>query len=341
MTLVFTICSNNYLAQAITLGQSLINHNPDYTFKICLVDRKIEQINYSAIPYEIIEVESIAIAVFNEMFKRYSITELNTAVKPYFFQYFFKTQSSFENFIYLDPDILVYRAFTELEEKLTTNEIVITPHFTTPINDDKNQAENNFLNSGLYNLGFIALRKGIESEKLVNWWANRLQTKAYVDFTNGIFTDQLWINFAPLFFKKVHILKHPGYNMAYWNMHERLLVPEKQVIFNQLKFSLIFFHFSGYNPQKPDILSKYQNRFSLIERKDVYQLFKNYAKELIDNGYCIYSNYPCYYAEKKKRMDLEKDISFKKSIPYYKRIFRGIVLRFIKIFKINVNYYTQ
>ncbi len=30
MTLVFTLCSNNYLAQAITLGQSLMKHNTQY-----------------------------------------------------------------------------------------------------------------------------------------------------------------------------------------------------------------------------------------------------------------------------------------------------------------------
>jgi len=36
--LAFTICSANYLAQAIALGDSLLQHNPSYTFVIGLVD---------------------------------------------------------------------------------------------------------------------------------------------------------------------------------------------------------------------------------------------------------------------------------------------------------------
>jgi hypothetical protein len=94
MTLVFTLCSNNYLAQAITLGNSLLIHNPEYIFKIGLVDRKNNQIDYSTIPFNIIEVESIGITPFDDMFKRYNITELNTAVKPFFFQYFLKNSKS-------------------------------------------------------------------------------------------------------------------------------------------------------------------------------------------------------------------------------------------------------
>src|SRR5450759_2212444 len=230
MTFVFTLCSNNYLAQAIALGNSLLLHNPKYIFKIGLVDKRISQIDYAAIPFKIVEVESIGITAFVEMFKRYSITELNTAVKPYYFQYFYKTQTPADKFIYLDPDILVYQPFTELEEILEISEIVITPHFTTPINDDKILAENDFLNSGLYNLGFLALKRGNESQKLINWWTNRLEKKAYIDFVKGMFTDQIWINFAPLFFENVHILCHPGYNMAYWNMHERYLVDGYKVV---------------------------------------------------------------------------------------------------------------
>lgn len=34
--LAFTICSANYLAQAIALGDSLLQHNPGYTFVIGL-----------------------------------------------------------------------------------------------------------------------------------------------------------------------------------------------------------------------------------------------------------------------------------------------------------------
>ena len=149
------ICSNNYLAQAITLGNSLLQHNPEYSFKIGLVDKRIPQINYELLPFETVEVESIGITAFDEMFKRYSITELNTAVKPFYFKYFFNSLPETDRFIYLDPDIFVYWSFGELEQILELNEIVITPHFTSPINDDKFQAENDFLNAGFTTLALL------------------------------------------------------------------------------------------------------------------------------------------------------------------------------------------
>ena len=37
--IAFTICSINYLAQAIALGNSLTSQNADYDFKIGLVDK--------------------------------------------------------------------------------------------------------------------------------------------------------------------------------------------------------------------------------------------------------------------------------------------------------------
>jgi lipopolysaccharide biosynthesis glycosyltransferase len=318
MTLVFTICSNNYLAQAITLGQTLLTHNPHYIFKIGLVDKRILQIGYEEIPFEIVEVESIGIAAFDKMFKRYSITELNTAVKPFYFKYFFNSIPEIDRIIYLDPDILVYQPFIDLEKVLDVNEIVITPHFTTPINDDKNQSEKDFLNTGLYNLGFIALKKGVESQKLLEWWAKRLETEAYINLAEGMFTDQIWINFAPLFFNKVHIFQHPGYNMAYWNLHERYLVEVNKVVKENSSYPLVFFHFSGYNPLKPEVLSKYQDRFTFENRKDVEGLFKEYANLLFWNEFNQYIQYTGYYAVEKQKLDLEIYINYKKSIPVYK-----------------------
>jgi hypothetical protein len=340
MTLVFTLCSNNYLAQAITLGDSLLLFNPGYVFKIGLVDKKNDEINYSSIPFEIIEVEKIPIKKFEEMFRRYNITELNTAVKPFYFKYFLNSFPGAVNIIYLDPDILVYNNFKELEKALHEFEIVITPHFTTPINDDKWQAENDFLNSGLYNLGFLALKKGEESVKLIEWWADRLETKAHIDFAKGMFTDQLWMNFAPLYFNNVHIFRHPGYNMAYWNLHERHLEDGDRVLKDGLSFLLVFFHFSGYNPLNPGLLSEYQDRFSFENRNDIIEKFKDYSGSLFKSGYNSYSQVPCYYAIEKKRVELEAYQSYKKTIPFYKRLIRGVILRFIKLFRVNIDYYT-
>jgi hypothetical protein len=74
------------------------------------------------------------------------------------------------------------------------------------------------------------------------------------DVPFGTFVDQKWIDLVPAFFDKVCILKHPGCNIAYWNLHERTLSQGKDAILvnNQ---PLCFFHFSGVKASKPDVLS--------------------------------------------------------------------------------------
>src|ERR1700721_417342 len=112
MIFTFTVCSNNYLAQATVLGNSLKVHNPSYRFIIFLVDEKHESINYDEIGHEIIPVHLIE-AEFRELSLKYDIIELNTAIKPRVVEYLFKEKNA-EKVIYLDPDVKVYARFEEL-----------------------------------------------------------------------------------------------------------------------------------------------------------------------------------------------------------------------------------
>ena len=58
--IAFTLCSNNYLAQAKTLGDSFVRHNPAGHFVIGLVDRRREDVDYAALgPFEILPVEDL------------------------------------------------------------------------------------------------------------------------------------------------------------------------------------------------------------------------------------------------------------------------------------------
>lgn len=317
--LAFTICSNNYLAQAITLGQSLHVTNPQIEFKIVLVDRKTHEIDYALIPYEVIEVECMNIPSFNKMVLQYSIVELNTAIKPFAFQYLFSNYSNCESLIYLDPDILVFSCFTVLEEELKVSNIVLTPHMITPIPlDNRKPQEEDILNSGVYNLGFLAVKRSKTATDFLRWWAERLYEKAYIDFLHGLFTDQIWINLVPLYYDGVAIMKDIGYNVAYWNFHERLIKKigdEFHVISNAKKNQLVFFHFSGYSPLYGNVISKYQNRFSFEEREDLIELFGVYKNKLLKNGHEKYVGLKCFYVEyrnniiEKKSKDKNNEMS--------------------------------
>lgn len=328
MTTVFTICSLNYLAQAKVLGESLLRNNPDYFFSIFLVDRIEGRVNRNFLkPIEIVPVEEIGIAAFPEMCERYDITELNTAVKPFIFNYLFSTRQNVDRIIYLDPDIYVYRRFDALNAALGEYNIVITPHFFTPIFDRLMLSEPSILNAGLYNLGFLAVRRSEVTSEFLNWWMIKLTDQCFVDFKNGLFVDQLWINLVPLYYDKVLIFRDRGYNVAYWNLHERQISGQEESYFVNEAEPLVFFHFSGYLFDKPEFLSKYQTRYTFEQKPDVVPLFKKYFSQVKENGFDDYSKYECYYIGVKKAKQLAEERSKRRSIRRMKQRVAGFIIR--------------
>lgn len=319
---VLTICSINYLAQAKTLGDSLIEHNPDYSFVIGLVDR-LDQSSISGeeLPaYPILELHSIGIPEFEDMCDRYNITELNTAVKPFYLKYMYDSYPEIEILHYFDPDIVIYKPLTEVEKGLENNSLFLTPHILSPYTDDYRPREQDLLNTGMYNLGFLGTKRTATTESFLTWWADRLFEHCYIDLANGMFVDQNWVNFAPIYHEDVFVSRHMGLNMAYWNLHERTLNVEGDDLIVNEKFPLIFFHFSGYDPSNPTEISKYQNRYSFLDKADVASVFDYYAQLLIKNGHSTYKKFPCYYIKQNEVAPRKRFLRVRKyvSLPFRK-----------------------
>jgi hypothetical protein len=301
-TIAFTICSINYLAQAKTLGESLAIQNPEIEYVIGLVDRldKVE-IDADKIPQNtLLEIDKIGIEGFEEMCENYNITELNTAVKPFYFDYFYKHRPDIQNIIYFDPDIIVFEPLTELLDNLVKYQIIITPHLSVQTDlDNFIPNETNHLNTGIYNLGFLATSRGDETYHLIDWWKERLRTECKIDLANGLFVDQIWINFVPLYYKNFLIEKGDGYNVAYWNLHTKTIIHENNKWLVN-KSPLYFFHYSGFELKNPQIVSKYQNRIEFSQRQDILPLFEYYASKLTIHNNEYFVKYKCFYIKPNK-----------------------------------------
>lgn len=214
---------------------------------------------------------------------KYDILELNTNVKPTFMKYLVQT-FDLENLVYLDPDIFVYSPLTPVFESLGGGaSAILTPHMTTPMDDDKLPGEQEMLYNGTYNLGFVAVRRCEESWRLLNWWERRCLDLGFSEGRTGLFVDQKWMNLAPGMFEQVKILRHPGCNMAYWNLHERTLAEGAENYIVNGWAQLCFFHFSGIVLDDPGMLSKNTNRYTLADRPDLAWLFREYKATVLAN----------------------------------------------------------
>jgi hypothetical protein len=314
MKLAITICSNNYLAHAKTLGDSLLAKNPEYKFVIGLVDRKVPGIDYDSLHgMEIIEIKDIGIRDFEGVWKKYNIIELNTAVKPSLIKYLFEKYLDVEFLLYFDPDIFIYDSLKSIEERFETSDILLTPHIVSPIGLDEPgvrlvPTESTFLNHGLYNLGFIGIKKkGAQTREFLDWWEERTLIQGFIDVENGIFVDQLWVNLVPIYFENVKTLKEMGYNAAPWNLHERGHIKNKNdYVLMPDGTQLVFFHFSSYKYTQPDKIGKQYNRFEFSDFPEIRMLYKAYHDLLIKNGIEKLSSQPCYYVEMRNQLIISR-----------------------------------
>jgi glycosyltransferase involved in cell wall biosynthesis/2-polyprenyl-3-methyl-5-hydroxy-6-metoxy-1,4-benzoquinol methylase len=276
-----TIIACNYLPFARVLADSFRAHHPDGRFTILLIDD--EQGAFSPPAEPSIEWRRLAdIGLERDEIRRlagiYDVTELATAVKPVLLRRLLDEGRG--EVIYLDPDIRIYETLDEIARLSAEHGIVLTPHSMQPYPNDERQIDNLFiLAAGVYNLGFIGV--GTKARPFLDWWWDRTRREALIDPSKMMFTDQRWVDFVPSFFEH-HILKDPGYNVAYWNLHARDFKHEGGR-YTVDGAPLRFFHFSGFDPRKPWLLSKHQGdrpRVLLSERPALAQICGEYRREL-------------------------------------------------------------
>ena len=323
MKVAFTIASANFLSQAKTAGDSFLAHHPGDKFCIALLDKHNEQYDRSFFgSIEVIEIETIGIPFFQEMVNRYSIFELSNSLKPFCAEFFLDHFESVSVVVYLDSDVFVYHHMNELDSLLSKYNIIISPHFFTPLPADGiKQNERHFLNSGLYNGGFFAISKNSEASRFLSWWKERMRTLCYVDVARGLFVDQIWLNYVPVYFKGVHLIENPGFNVAYWNLHERSISKKADRYLVNDSHPLVFYHFSGYNLEKTDTLAKYQHRYTFDNRKELAPLFNDYRDILLNNRYMHFSGLESVYSRNKEKSN-RKSIQASRFSRIYKRIKR-------------------
>lgn len=323
MSIAFTICSNNYFAQALILGQSFLLHNPDYEFYVGLIDQKSDKINYDQFNIKILPIADIEPNIFDLALK-YNIVELNTAVKPHYFLHFIENLGS-DTVLYLDPDICVYRNFQELEKMLEVDDILLTPHILTPIPiDGKTPFENDFLNYGLYNLGFIALKTSVNTIKMLNWWKDRTYQFGFHNLAKGLFVDQLWMNLVPILFERCIIIHHPGYNIGPWNLHERSLSKIKNRLYVNNDNELYFYHFSNYNPVNKEKIHTVFNRYSFSNRPDLIDIYRDYTEKLKEFNFLELKQLPCFYMVWKQNKILDQQQIAYLNLPLKNKILKKI-----------------
>lgn len=246
---VYTSAALNYLPKVRLLCHSIKKLHPDWVVHFALIDKKPEWLDVSKEPFDnVISIDQLPIPNLKPWMFSHNIVELSTAIKPFVLQKLLNEPNA-TGVIYLDPDIVVFSSLTDLEEHLKTSNILLTPHLTKIEKTMEGILDNEIcsLRHGIYNLGFVAVKPSTEGKSFASWWGDRLYHFCVSDWSQGLWTDQRWIDFVPVFFDGVKILKSSRYNVAPWNLSTRTVTGSFEEGFKVDGEDLGFYHFTGFD----------------------------------------------------------------------------------------------
>lgn len=277
-----TIVSANYLPFARVLARSFRDAHPGARFFTLLVDRVDGRFDPRQEPFELVEVERLAIPELRQFLFKYTVLEANTAVKPWFLEHLLD-HHGVRRLLYLDPDIRVYRPLDRLYDRLSTAPAVLLPHLTSPLDGPGLPDEITILRSGTYNLGFLGVSDASDAREFLRWWRDRTYDQCVVRLEDGLFVDQKWVDLVPGLWAEVAVVRDPGYDVAYWNLNARRVTCEGEPRVDGEP--LYFFHFSGLDPENPRRISKYQDRLRWSDLGGARGLYLDYARRVLEAGW--------------------------------------------------------
>ncbi len=287
---VCTIIAKNYVAQARVLARSLERTHPGSRLQTLVIDEFDGYIDPEREPFDVLTPNQIGCEGFIHMALRYSVLELSTAVKPWLLRYLMAVTG--QPVTYLDPDIRIFGSLARLDELAAEHGLVLTPHNSSPIPaDGRSPSQVDIMIAGIYNLGYVSMSHRPEIDRLLDWWAGRLERDCRVDPVWGYFVDQRWFDLAPGFVSDLAIVREPEYNVAYWNLHSRSLERDGAGYTVDGR-PLAFFHFSGFDPDHPLVLSRHQDRVDVSGRPILGELLARYAADMAQEGHPTVREWP-------------------------------------------------
>ena len=240
----YTSFNKAYAGQALLLAESLRRvYGNSVDIVAVLVDELEEsEESYFDVFDSVLLAGDLDIPNFKAWIFGLNIIEAATAVKPFALCELLKR---YDHVTYLDPDIIVYSALDEIIESNQKWSISLTPHQTLPELEQWaiESTELESLRFGVYNLGFLSVRASVEGKQVAEWWRDRCYNYCVIDTERGLFTDQKFFDNAPALFGNVNILRHPGYNVATWNLRERMIKLENNKLLSNNQ-ALRFCHFT-------------------------------------------------------------------------------------------------
>lgn len=297
LTALFTtIATIDFLPRVHALRASLEEvYGTEVAFAALCIDEPGSRHRYGGNRFDTILLSDLRIPAIWDMAFRYEKGAFANALKPFFIQHVMAEQQP-SSLVFLDADTLVYGCFDEVHALLEGGDasIVLTPHVERPQRRTREPFEIDLLRHGVLNGGFVALKPDGSARAFLDWWADHLKTDCRYEPEQGYYGDQHWLDLAPALFDGVHVLRHRGYNAAYWNYPDRVPAYHEGrwwIGSDRLKF----FHFSQWRLERGETVEGCLHRLFLTDDPSLEALLGDYRERWLEGRDRLSEDGPAEY----------------------------------------------
>ncbi|HUC90527.1 MAG TPA: glycosyltransferase [Paenibacillus sp.] len=284
--IICSMTTNSHFYRAKVMAQSAKAHHQDAKLVLCLIEKRmLPEARQSPYFDHVLLARQLPVKDFAKYMFMRKVHEASYDLKGHFLKYLLDAFPEENEFVFLDTDAEILSPMEEVSEALERHSIILTPH-------EIQDAKKSYMLDGIINIGFIAVRRSEETDHFLDWWTDRVDRYGFGDYyAEGVFYEQNWLNLA-LAYYDIHVLKHPGYNVAYWNLHERGnsidLQGEKFMVDGR---PMRFFHFSHVHAE----LLQFMNKYITNRNDSMHKLRNRYLSKLRRAGLKKFSKIPWSY----------------------------------------------
>ena len=273
-----TIASRNFIANARTTARSFAEHNPGLDFYVLLADREDACVNRKTEPWPLLPVEQLGVPDLQKMCFHYGELELSYALTPHAIRHVL--DMGYRGVIFLKQETLVLGELASTAQTLERFSALVTPHFMRPTRRaDALTWEINVLRSGVFNGGFVAFADCPQAHEFLRWWEGRTHAHCYLDVERGVHYEQRWLDFLPSLMPGCHVLRNPGINIGHWNLPDRDITVREGRFYSDGEPCRVF-RFSGYDPSRPELVTRYNEGYRVENTGSAAQIFRIYQQML-------------------------------------------------------------
>ncbi|SDJ42565.1 Glycosyl transferases group 1 [Actinokineospora alba] len=246
-----TVVAKFALPAAEVLAQSYLEHHRDHGFVIVVTDDDEPVLRVGPAGCRALGARGLLSdeAEFFRMATAYTADELVDAVKPFVLRALLADNDAV---VCLDAMTRVFAPFTEAADHALDHGIVLTPHFLAPFPADGREPGHEVLEPlGAFDTRFIAV--GREAQPFLDFWAERSRLGSAAPKPGRVSRNQASLDLVPALFRHT-VLRDPGFAVAYWNLHDRKLATDGDVLTADGK-PVRFIHFDGYSTKSPWLLT--------------------------------------------------------------------------------------